>query len=96
MIYDLDLSIYEKSLYWPFSKEFKAARASVITTEEAVYWSQTLDASDLKIDKVRILVCGPSGVGKSTLVNKTFGREVVSYFPQQRVNRKIWGHFCPI
>lgn len=48
------------------------------------FWS---DRSTLEIDKpekIRILVCGNTGVGKSTLINRVFGlapsKGVVSFF----------------
>lgn len=80
LIYDLDISIYKKSFEWPFEANFKAAKANVIANELEVYWSRPFDDPDLRIDRVRILTCGSAGVGKSTIINKTFGQEVVRPF----------------
>lgn len=52
------------------------------------FWndSASLEADDTGIDKpkkIRVLVCGNTGVGKSTLINRIFGvspsKEIVSY-----------------
>lgn len=82
LVLDHCIQIFQKSHDWPFLSDLNADRAKVITHEQEVFWSRPIDDPDRKIDRVRILICGSSGAGKSTIVNKTFGREVVSLFPR--------------
>ncbi len=45
-------------------------------------WSKGAIILENKISVLRILVCGRAGVGKSTLINKVFGVELVSNHPR--------------
>lgn len=56
-------------------------RHSELTTVYEVsrqHWNVTNQIMQLrKIERPRILLCGPSGVGKTTLINAVLGEEVV-------------------
>jgi putative ribosome biogenesis GTPase RsgA len=51
-------------------------QAIIIPHPDQVFWKHHFTATSY-IDKVRILVCGNNGVGKSSLINKVFGEVVV-------------------
>ena len=44
------------------------------------YWAKEEMVQIEEPTSVRILVCGNSGIGKSTLINKVFGVELVSSY----------------
>lgn len=51
------------------------SKSGVVNTD---FWLGEDDDDDLDLGAIRVLVCGNTGVGKSTLINKTFGVDVVS------------------
>ena len=57
-------------------------RNKVIVDEAAIFWEHGKDETPVQLDAVRVLVCGNNGIGKSTLINKVFGFEIVS-LPQR-------------
>lgn len=63
---------------------------------ESLYWNLShTRILDLQRSRPRVLICGPSGVGKSTLINEVLGEEVVSpvcylaYQPSTRRNLEV-------
>jgi ribosome biogenesis GTPase A len=46
-------------------------------------WLEGLELQASGVKAFRILVCGKTGVGKSTLINKVFGVEMVVHFFEQ-------------
>ncbi|KAH0169228.1 hypothetical protein KCU67_g3154, partial [Aureobasidium melanogenum] len=59
---------------WSIGGSFLYFRDHVVPAgdnDNAIFW--TRDNYDKKPEKFRILICGESGIGKSTLINKTFG-----------------------
>ena len=58
-----------------FRNDIEELRSIVLTND--VFWSES-EAVDIEgPGAVRILVCGNTGVGKSTFINEVFGAEVV-------------------
>lgn len=60
-----------------FRNDIEMLRSTVLTKD--IFWGEkeTLDIEEP--GAVRILVCGSTGVGKSTLINEVFGAEVVRH-----------------
>ncbi|KAG9871202.1 hypothetical protein KCU63_g1688, partial [Aureobasidium melanogenum] len=62
-----------RSRDWSICESFLKFRDHVMTADDtdAIFWSRA--NYDKRPEKFRILICGESGIGKSTLINKTFG-----------------------
>jgi ribosome biogenesis GTPase A len=73
LIYDREFLISTNSRDWSFQEEFCNFRRKVVSREAEKVWEQSSEAIDENIKKVRILVCGPAGVGKSSILNKVLG-----------------------
>jgi ribosome biogenesis GTPase A len=73
LIYDREFLISANSRDWCFQEEFCNFRRKVVSREDEKVWEQSSEVIDENIKKVRILVCGPAGVGKSSLLNKVLG-----------------------
>ena len=76
MIFDRYCHVFLDSKDLPFRSNIEKWRD--ITLSNDGFWN---DREMLKIEEpeaIRILVCGNTGVGKSTLINEVFGVEVVS------------------
>lgn len=73
LIYDREFSISTNSRDWSFQDEFCNFRRKGVSREAEKVWEQSSEVIDENIKKVRILVCGPAGVGKSSLLNKVLG-----------------------
>lgn len=54
-------------------------RNKVIADEASIFWEHGRDEAPVQLDAVRVLVCGNNGTGKSTLINKVFGFEIVGW-----------------
>lgn len=77
-IFDTSENISDGSYSWEFDKHFILFRTRVIRNEKGIWWKQSLGREDDLLAKFRILVCGNAGVGKSTIINRVFGIDVVS------------------
>jgi predicted GTPase len=64
------LKTYERAL-----EDF---RASSLTEEQEYPWQLDWGLAQNNVKAFRILVCGKTGVGKSTLINRVFGVHLVS------------------
>ena len=58
-----------------FRKDTEEFRSTVLTKD--VFWDERETVHIEEPGAIRILVCGNTGVGKSTLINEIFGVEVV-------------------
>lgn len=76
-VIDIDLLIEINSKEWPFIEGFLASRATFNTRQIELFWEAAAAELDQRLKAVRILVCGNAGIGKSTLINKTFGLPMV-------------------
>ena len=68
--------MYLDSKKLPFRKHINKWRP--VTVPDEVFWLENETVKIIEPQAIRILVCGNTGVGKSTLINKVFGVEVVS------------------
>lgn len=58
-----------------FRHDIEILRSTVLTKD--VFWGERETVDIEEPGAIRILVCGNTGVGKSTLINEVFGAEVV-------------------
>ena len=58
-----------------FRNDIEELRSTVLVKD--VFWSERETVDIEEPGAIRILVCGNTGVGKSTLINEVFGEEVV-------------------
>jgi GTPase SAR1 family protein len=63
-------------------------RNKVIIDESATFW-ESVSGVPNNLDELRILVCGNNGIGKSTLINKIFGAEVVRHRTFEYPNKLV-------
>ena len=73
LIYDIDLHISTNSASWTFQEEFCSARLQTIPDERTIFWEYRLGEEASQVKRVRILVRGNAGVGKSSLIEKLLG-----------------------
>lgn len=59
-----------------FRNDIEELRSTVLTRDD-VFWGEREVVEIEEPGAIRILVCGNTGVGKSTLINEVFGAEVV-------------------
>lgn len=69
-VLDENPSIRDVSGGWPFSKALSLFRHRAIPDEGYIFWEHPSPAMKKRLEKIRILICGAAGVGKSSLVNK--------------------------
>jgi uncharacterized protein (DUF2235 family) len=70
---------YEQSLFKHRKKDLADFQERcMVETEQVQPWLEGLELQASGVKAFRILVCGKTGVGKSTLINKVFGVEMVS------------------
>ena len=60
-----------------FLNGFQLFRGTFEWTSINCSWDAINDEVDDRLTAIRILVCGNAGIGKSTLINKTFGLPLV-------------------
>ena len=58
-----------------YRNDIEELRSTVLVKD--VFWSERETVDIEEPGAIRILVCGNTGVGKSTLINEVFGEEVV-------------------
>ncbi|KAL8790123.1 MAG: hypothetical protein Q9213_000825 [Squamulea squamosa] len=75
LIFDEYRNVSLESRSLPFRYEIEEERSKVLTTED-VFWTQREQIAIEAPGAIRILVCGNTGVGKSTLINEVFGAEM--------------------
>lgn len=59
-----------------FRNDIEELRSTVLTKDD-VFWGEREVVDIEEPGAIRILVCGNTGVGKSTLINEVFGAEMV-------------------
>ncbi|KAH4218591.1 hypothetical protein HBI56_231570 [Parastagonospora nodorum] len=69
-VLDENPGIRDVSGGWPFTKALALFRHRVIPDEREIFWVHPSPAMKRKLEKIRILICGDAGVGKSTLINQ--------------------------
>ncbi|KAL8723618.1 MAG: hypothetical protein Q9181_007246 [Wetmoreana brouardii] len=74
LIFDEYSTVFLDSKALPFRNEIEEVRDTMLTTDG--FWNEReiIDTEDG--GAIRILVCGNTGVGKSTLINEVFGAEL--------------------
>ncbi len=76
LIFDENGNVFLNSKTLAFRNDIEKLRSTVITKDD-VFWSEREVVDIQEPGSIRILVCGNTGVGKSTLINEVFGAEVV-------------------
>lgn len=76
LIFDENGNVFLDSKTLAFRNDIEKLRSTVITKDD-VFWSEREVVDIQEPGSIRILVCGNTGVGKSTLINEVFGAEVV-------------------
>jgi hypothetical protein len=72
-IYDTDMHINMNSKDWSFQDEFCGFRLKFPSLNKESFWDHNSGVVEENIKKIRILVCGNAGVGKTSLLNKVLG-----------------------
>lgn len=79
-ILDRNPRFYEQSLFKHRKRDLADFQEICMADTETVQpWLDGLQLQASGVKAFRILVCGKTGVGKSTLINKVFGVEMVSH-----------------
>lgn len=78
-MFDEYSTVFLDSKALPFRNEIEELRDTVLT--EDVFWNEREIVDTEDRGAIRILVCGNTGVGKSTLINEVFGAELVRPVP---------------
>ena len=73
-VYDF-VYIHQRAL--SFSKQLLEFRSRIDIPYDSHFWEGYVEVPNA-MRKLRVLVCGEKGVGKSTMINGVFGQEVVS------------------
>lgn len=84
LIFDEYCHIFLNSKQLAFRSHIEKWRSYVIVSQSE-FWN---DREVLNIEEpgvIRILVCGNTGVGKSSLINEVFGVKVVRSFPTAQI-----------
>lgn len=94
LIFDEYTNVFLNSRVLPFRNKIEELRGTILTKE--CFWNDRDIVSIEGLEAFRILVCGNTGTGKSTLINEVFGAELVrfevytshfitDYIPRQRL-----------
>lgn len=80
-ILDRNQRLYEQTRFKPYKSQLADFEINCMrgSPEEQPPWIQGSELLGSNVKAFRILVCGKTGVGKSTLINKVFGVEMVRY-----------------
>ena len=76
-IFDTYPQIYYNSTDLGYRADIELFRNLAIPDTQETFWDQTLPTFRGKVSAVRILICGNTGVGKSTIINRVFGVALV-------------------
>lgn len=77
LIFDEYSNVFLDSKALSFRSDIEMLRSTVLTKD--VFWGERETVDIEEPGAIRILVCGNTGVGKSTLINEVFGAEVVRH-----------------
>ena len=72
LIFDCHSQIWGSSRDLGYRNEIELFRSVAIPKTEDIFWDQSPPQQNM-IKEMRVLVCGNTGVGKSTLINRVFG-----------------------
>ncbi|KAL9057437.1 MAG: hypothetical protein Q9206_002350 [Seirophora lacunosa] len=73
LILDVFSTLFLSSEARSFRNRIEGFRDTILTKD--VFWEEKAIIDDAKPGAIRILVCGNTGIGKSTLINEVFGAE---------------------
>ncbi|KAL9010674.1 MAG: hypothetical protein Q9173_004415 [Seirophora scorigena] len=77
LILDVFSTLFLSSKARSFRNRVEGFQDTILTQD--VFWEEKDIIDDAKPGAIRILVCGNTGIGKSTLINEVFGAELVGF-----------------
>lgn len=75
-VLDRNTRYYDQDIFKSKKKELSGFLECIDDQGQPLPWLEGLALQDTSVKAFRILVCGKTGVGKSTLINKVFGVEM--------------------
>lgn len=75
LVFDEHNTLFLASNALSFRNRIEQLRDTTLTKD--VFWEEKEIVENTEPGAIRILVCGNTGVGKSTLINEVFGAELV-------------------
>jgi hypothetical protein len=82
LISDVHPQIWSRSRLKRYERDLEGFRTSGLVEEQEFPWQLDWGFAQSNVKAFRILVCGKTGVGKSTLINRVFGVRLVSLFAE--------------
>lgn len=72
MLHDTCTNFRDGQASWGFYEDFEKVRSTFVRSD-LDFWGDEADMIPESLEKIRILVCGNNGIGKSTIINRVFG-----------------------
>ncbi len=77
LVFDCYPQVWGNSRELGYRNEIELFRSAAIPKTEEIFWDQSAPQKNDMVKDMRVLVCGNTGVGKSTLINRVFGVTLV-------------------
>ncbi|KAI7328893.1 hypothetical protein KC315_g6422 [Hortaea werneckii] len=86
MIDETEVQISINLLDYSFHTDILTFKANIEWGAEELFWKHPTEDIDGRLKAVRILICGEAGIGKSTLLNRSFG---IDLSPTHKTNHGV-------